>query len=237
MQLIEKLTYRNDETTFCVSEEVNKDYKTIVPQANTVTLHNFINDKFFTNGIAKKAIRNDGRIKFIAVGTVKPQKNYPFLIEVFSELKKKGKTDISLDVYGKGELISKFRNQVKELAITIDFKGEKLNLDKVYPEYDAFIMASLYEGYGLSILEAFASGLPAFLSDISVIREVTNSNGIFFDPVSVEGCVEKILNFCEGKYNVPELVENSYSWASKTAQKSVHVNTLLEFYNKEGLAN
>jgi glycosyltransferase involved in cell wall biosynthesis len=232
MQLLERLIYRKSETTFCVSEEVKKDYKTIVPTANTVTLYNFISDRFFENGLFQKQNRNDGKIKFIAVGSIKPQKNYSLLINVFAELKKRGKTNIYLDIYGGGELMPKLQKQAKELEINVEFKGEILNLYRFYQEYDAFIMASLFEGYGLSVLEAFASRVPALLSDISVIKEVTNSNGIFFNPESVEDCVEKILNFCDDKYDTTELVQNSFLWAKKVAQKSTYLNKLVQYYNK-----
>jgi glycosyltransferase involved in cell wall biosynthesis len=231
-QLFERLTYSKHETTFCVSEEVNKDYKKIVPFANTVTLYNFIGDRFFKNGFPAQISRDGDKIKLIAVGTVKPQKNYKLLIEAFAELKRRGRKDIYLDVYGKGEDIPVFQKQVEELGINVAFKGESLNLEEIYPQYDGFIMASLYEGYGLSIIEAFASRLPALLSDISVIREVTNSNGIFFNPESVDDCVEKILNFSDNKYNTHELVEREYSWAKKIAQKSAYIDKLLHYYNK-----
>jgi len=230
-KVFERLVYNKHETTFCVSEEVKRDYKKIVPRANAVTLYNFIGDKFFVDCISQKEKRNDDKIKLVAVGTIKPQKNYPFLINVFAELKKRGRANIYLDVYGKGEEIPAFQKQIAELGINVEFKGENLKLEKIYPQYDGFIMASLYEGYGLSIIEAFASGLPAILSDINVIREVTNSNGIFFNPESIEDCVEKILNFCDNKYNTAELVERGYTWAKKIAQKSSYLNKLLQYYN------
>lgn len=231
-QFFERLVYNKHETTFCVSEEVRRDYLKIVPRANAVTLYNFIGDKFFNNDISQRKNRNDGKIKLVAVGTIKPQKNYPFLIDVFAEIKKRGRANIYLDVYGKGEEIPAFQKQIAELGINVDFKGENLKLEEIYPAYDGFIMASLYEGYGLSIIEAFASGLPALLSDIPVIREVTNSNGIFFNPESIDDCVEKILDFSDNRYNTSELVEKEYCWAKKIAQKSNYINTLIQYYNK-----
>lgn len=229
---IERWSYRKDETTFCVSNVVSRDYKTIVPSAKTTVLYNFIGDEFFcdvkpyqTNGVEKE-------ISFIAVGSVKAQKNYPFLLNVFSELKKRGKTNIRLDIFGKGELIQSLNNEVKAMGLNVNFKGEVLHLAPVYRKYDAFIMASLFEGFSISTMEAMASGLPLFLSDFEVMREMTGSNAIYFNVDSVDNCVEAIIDFSEKKYDVEQLINKERTWVNQVGRKSVYINNLLEYYNK-----
>jgi glycosyltransferase involved in cell wall biosynthesis len=231
-RLIEKWSYRKDETTFCVSNAVSSDYKTIVPNAKNVILYNFISDDFFKHSSYDKINRKKDELRMIAVGSVKKQKNYPFLLQVFSELKKRGKTNIFLDIYGKGELSKDLNENIIDLGVNVQFKGEVLNLAPVYQQYDAFIMASLYEGCSVAALEAMASGLPLLLSDIEVMREMTNSNAIFFDINSVDDCVMKIINFQEMKYDVQQLIDNGKLWVNKIGRRSVYINTLIEYYNK-----
>jgi glycosyltransferase involved in cell wall biosynthesis len=194
-------------------------------------VYNFISDEYFRqNSGLNKENRNSPQIKFIAVGSIKPQKNYEFLIKVLVELKNLGKTNISLDVYGGGALLANYREEVKQLGVNIDFKGEILHLAETYPRYDAFIMASLYEGCSVAIMEAFASRLPALLPDLDVIRETTNSHAVFFNVESVNDCVIKIVDFCNKKYNTAELIENGFLWVKNIAQKSTYINTLSKYY-------
>ncbi|HVT84670.1 MAG TPA: glycosyltransferase [Chitinophagaceae bacterium] len=230
-RIIEKWSYRRGETTFCVSNVVEEDYKMIVPGANTVTLYNFISEDFFKGAPSEKK-SDDNDIKLIAVGTVKKQKNYSFLIKVFTELRKRNKTNIHLDIYGKGNLVDEMLGPISDLKINVNFKGEVLHLWNIYPKYDAFIMASLYEGCSVAALEAMASGLPLLLSDISVMREISNCNAIFFDLNSIDDCADKIIAFSEKKYNTQELVNNGNLWVNKIGRKSVYIKNLWEFYNK-----
>ncbi len=231
-RMIEKWSYRRDEITFCVSKVVETDYKRIVPSANTVTLYNFISDEFFVKNFFQQKRNNTGDIKLIAVGSVKKQKNYPFLVEVFTELKRRNKTNISLDIYGKGELINVLKKQISDLKLNVNFKGEILHLTPIYPQYDAFIMASLYEGCSVAALEAMASGLPLLLSDIEVMREMSDSNAIFFDLNSVNNCADKIVSFSEQKYDLQKMVDTGRLWVNKIGRKSAYIDRLLEYYNK-----
>lgn len=231
-RLIERWSYRKDETTFCVSNAVNTDYKTIVPFANTVTLYNFISDEFFDDSLTPTDKTMGDELKLIAVGSVKKQKNYAFLVKVFEKLKEIKKTNIYLDIYGKGELINDLDSEINIEGININFKGEVLHLAPIYRQYDAFIMASLYEGCSVAALEAMASGLPLLLSDIEVMREMSDSNAIFFDLSSVNDCVEKIVALAEKKYDLVQLVHKGKLWVNKIGRKSVYINNLLEYYNK-----
>lgn len=231
-RLIEKWSYRKDETTFCVSNAVSKDYKNIVPSARTVILYNFISDDFFYDAQPKQTNGIETGIRLIAVGSVKAQKNYPFLLKVFAELKKAGKANIYLDIYGKGELAQKLNREASESGLNVNFKGEVLQLAPIYRQYDAFIMASLYEGCSVAAFEAMASGLPLLLSDIEVMKEMSGSNAIFFDLNSVDDCVAKIIAFAEKKYDIEQLVSKGKLWINKVGTKAVYINNLLEYYNK-----
>lgn len=216
-RVFERLIYNKRETTLCVSNEVAEDYRTIVSNANVATLYNFIDDKYFLNNHI-----NRGKSKFITVGTIKPQKNYGLLLDVFTELKNIGRADISLDIYGYGDF-SEIEQRSKD--INVNYCGLSSELEKVYSEHDALIMASLYEGYGLVVIEAMASGLPVILSDIPVFREISGNNAVFFNPYSVKDCVNKIVSFCDGA-DVPY----NYEWAQRIGKKSSYINKLLSYY-------
>jgi glycosyltransferase involved in cell wall biosynthesis len=55
-------------------------------------------------------------------------------------------------------------------------------LEALYDSVDAVVYPSLYEGFGLPVVEAQASGKPLLLSDIPVLREVSGGRARFFEP-------------------------------------------------------
>lgn len=65
-------------------------------------------------------------------------------------------------------------------------------LRSLYENALCFVFPSLYEGFGLPILEAFVSGCPAVLSDTSCFPEIAGDAAAYFDPNSIEDMREKI---------------------------------------------
>lgn len=63
---------------------------------------------------------------------------------------------------------------------------------KLYQQAEVNILPSRDEGFGFSYLEASAIGCPSLLSDIPVLKEISNNNALFFNPESPEDIAEKI---------------------------------------------
>ncbi|MFC5413009.1 glycosyltransferase family 4 protein [Larkinella bovis] len=74
---------------------------------------------------------------------------------------------------------------------------DDLKLRQLYRQAVAFVFPSLYEGFGLPVLEAFAGNCPCLLSNRSSLPEVAGSAALYFDPEnpdSMREAVEKIVN-------------------------------------------
>ena len=74
--------------------------------------------------------------------------------------------------------------------------GRVDDMSKVLMNYDAYIMPSLFEGFGIAPMEAIATGMPALLSDLPVFKELNGNVPIYFDPKdsasicrSIEDCI------------------------------------------------
>jgi glycosyltransferase involved in cell wall biosynthesis len=74
---------------------------------------------------------------------------------------------------------------------SIQFASED-ELRELYANAICFVFPSLYEGFGIPILESFACGCPLALSDASCFPEIAGDAGVYFDPNSVENMREKI---------------------------------------------
>ena len=127
------------------------------------------------------------------VGLDKPTKNICTLIRAFYELKKKIKNVKLIKVGGyewKSERI-KILKLIRELKLIEDiiFTGyvNDEDLPLFYNVADVFIFPSLYEGFGLPILEAMSCGCPVIASNVASISEVVGDAGILIDPLDVNG--------------------------------------------------
>ncbi len=100
------------------------------------------------------------------VGRFNPQKNHPFLLEIFSALLKKEPSAVLLLVGG-GDDMPKIQARAKALGVAehVRFLGVRSDVADLMQAMDVFVFPSLYEGLGIVLIEAQASGLPCIVSD------------------------------------------------------------------------
>ena len=93
---------------------------------------------------------------------------------------------------------------------------------------EVFVLPSLYEGFGMPLLEAMACGVPVVCSNTSSLPEVAGDSGLLFDPYSVESLVETLKQVLEDRDLRITLREKglsrakSFSWAA-CARKTLDV--------------
>lgn len=135
------------------------------------------------------------------VGTLEPRKNLRRLLEAYSSMSQEIRKNYSLVIAGgKGWGTEKLHTIIKELSIesSVITLGYVTNEDLVnlYKSSSLFVMPSLYEGFGLPILEAMSFGTPVLTSNVSSIPEVTGDAAILINPhdiLSIQSGLEKIL--------------------------------------------
>jgi glycosyltransferase involved in cell wall biosynthesis len=151
--------------------------------------------------IIKSKYRIDAPV-ILTVSLMRRRKNLQRLISAFSILKKKHGMDMKLLIVGKKT--SMYRNLLKQccemgLRDNVVFTGHVPTTEIVYI-YNAaslFVYPSLYEGFGIPVLEAMACGIPVIASNISALPEVVGDAGILVNPYDIEelACVmSKILD-------------------------------------------
>lgn len=128
--------------------------------------------------------------KLVAVGALRLQKNYPYIIRAMALVKDK---NIELDIYGVGNLQHELQQLIHTTGARVNLKGEVKNIEQVIPEYDLFVMSSTYEGFSLGVLEAMAMRKPLLLSDISSFREQCEDNAWYFSLADEQDAADKIV--------------------------------------------
>ena len=157
----------------------------------------------------------------LAVGTLEPRKNLLRLVDAFR--KSKISKDFDLLIIGRvawGKVPS--ADGVRVLSSATD-----QTLGSAYAQAHAFICPSIYEGFGLPIVEAASFGLPIACSDIPVFHEVTRGHAIFFDPFSEASMVNALrkLAYSKSPLVVPKCEMAKYTWENAaTALSSILLN-------------
>jgi glycosyltransferase involved in cell wall biosynthesis len=146
------------------------------------------------------------------VGSRSAYKNYIFFIESVAEMLLK---DDRLQVVCAGSLpfSPQEKNLLKNMNILHKVHHVKINndiLQNLYRNARAFIFPSLYEGFGLPVLEAFSCGCPVVASNSSSLPEIGQDGAIYFEPDDRESIVlalEKVL--LNDKYR-EDLIKKGY---------------------------
>jgi len=145
------------------------------------------------------------------VGAIQPRKNLTILIDAFEKIKKDNSFDnLKLVLVGKpawmSEKILKVINdsKYKKDIILAGQSGFK-DLGKIYQGASAFVFSSRYEGFGIPILEAFASEVPVICAKNSSLPEVAGGAALYFEDNNYQDLsnqIKKILNNKELKKDI-----------------------------------
>lgn len=184
-----KLLINNSKRIIAISQHTKMDLIDIlnVPAEKIDVIYHGFN-KFIQNN--QKSVH--GRY-ILFVGARPNYKNFKKLAEAFGLLIT---SDSDLKLICVGPEFNKEENdylaeyKIKEKTISLRVNEKELN--HLYSFALAFIYPTLYEGFGMPILEAFANNCPVCLSDASCLPEIAGNAGTYFDPNDAESIHEKI---------------------------------------------
>lgn len=193
-----------------------------------------VNDKRFR----PKELPDDGRKIILQTGEHLPHKSHITGIKAMSELSKNNPeifAELRLVLTGGQIQNKKLKQFVKDNQIdeNITFLGKVTNeeLEWLMQEADLICFPTIYEGFGLGIIEAQLRGKPIVVSDIPVLREVSGNAAIFFEAENFIELAEKIRNSFRNGFEYSELVLKGRHNARKLSWES-HARKILEVLKK-----
>lgn len=154
----------------------------------TVTL--LAANRCFARTASPPEARAAERPYILNVGTLEPRKNLPCLLKAYAVARRKGLPHRLVITGAMGWGNSPLARLVDELSLHSDvfFSGfiPDDEMPGLYAGAGFFVYPSLYEGFGLPVLEAMAGGAPVITSNVSSLPEVAGDAAILIDPRSVE---------------------------------------------------
>jgi len=139
---------------------------------------------------------------FLFIGRIEERKNVRRIVEAFDILKKRngvshrlvlaGKPGYGYEDVKKAIEASAYRGDIVEMGYVDEAKKAE-----ILAGADVFVFPSLYEGFGLPVIEAQSAGVPVVTSDISSLPEIGGEGALYADPLSAESiadCVWKLLS-------------------------------------------
>lgn len=184
-------------------------------------------------GESSIAFQQGQRPYALYVGTIQPRKNLARLIQAYFRLHEKSSLTWDLVLAGgTGWLSQALDEAVKQrgLADRIQFTGYVADeaLPALYRNARFFCFPSLFEGFGLPILEAQSYGVPVMTANNSSLPEIAGDAAILVDPTDVDAIADAMLRLSQDEALRQRLIEAGYqnvkrfSWV-KAAQETLAV--------------
>ncbi len=174
---------------------------------------------------------------FLFVGTIEPRKNLPRVIEAFLKFNKTCSADgrhqlviVGSQTFARGkvfrDMLQKFDAKTEDVLYSSYIAHKDLNA--LYQGAVALLFPSLYEGWGLPVLEAMACGTPVLTSDVSSLPEAAGDAALLVNPYDTEAIREGIKRLAIDKDFREQCVTRGFrhikkfSW-TETARQTVEV--------------
>ena len=228
-----KKSFEDVDFFICISETTKNDLKEI---------YDISDDKIKVIYLgADHMLLNQNKIDYdilskpyiLYVGSRKKYKDFQTLIKAYSNSKILSK-DYNIVCFGGGFFSTSEKKSFNELKISknlINLQGDDQLLYNLYKNSRCFVSTSLYEGFGMPIIEAMYCKCPVILSDCSTHKEIARGNAIYFNKSNYDDLMnvfERDL-YSDNKLNNLNKAANSYvknfNW-KKCAKET------LEVYNK-----
>jgi glycosyltransferase involved in cell wall biosynthesis len=146
------------------------------------------------------------------LGGEKPHKNVRNVIRAFAEARRERALPHALVLAGP---MPQNRNRVEALIAALDLESRvsrpgvipEEDLPGLFAAADAFLYPTLYEGFGLPVIEAMACGVPVLTSSTSALQEIAGGYALLVDPMDVNAIARGIAEIATNPSRRAELVE------------------------------
>ncbi|MFW5795078.1 MAG: glycosyltransferase [Bacillota bacterium] len=217
---IEKFVYKSFDDVICISKGTKDNLNDwIVRDKSMKTVYNGIDLKKFSYDRPKYNYEDKSEIKLIMVASFSKQKDQLTVIKSLQKLPK----EFKLYFAGEGPKLGQAKKLVDNLGLSdrVIFLGNRNDIPDLLKTMDIFILSSNWEGFGLVVVEAMASGLPVIVSNIPGLSEVVNGYGKVFEQGNKKELSEIILEISTNNELYKKLAEKSVERAQDFSMRKM----------------
>jgi len=169
------------------------------------------------------------------VGTLEPRKNVTNLVRAYASLRKMGAMSHALVLAGsKGWRYESIFAAIEQSGVSqyVIMPGyvARADLPLWYGAADLLVYPSLYEGFGLPVLEAMACGLPVITSNVSSLPEVAGDAGRLVHPEDVDGLADAMLRVVTDRDLHTDMARRGLARAAVFTQEAMARATLAVYH-------
>lgn len=234
-----KYACKKADKIIAVSEQTKADiihfYK--IPESKIEVIYQSCNEIFNKKNsiLDQKKILTKYQINkpfLLSVGTLEPRKNQISIIKAFSKMAKK---DFDLVLIGKGK---KYKRELESYIGEENINNIKIletvthsDLPAIYQASTLFLYISLYEGFGIPIIEALASKKAVIAAKGSCLEEAGGNGAVYVDPLNINEITNAINLLVENQNLRKELVKKGIEHL-KLFEPALLVNKIVTLYEK-----
>ncbi|WBX74137.1 glycosyltransferase [Tenacibaculum pacificus] len=231
-KLIDKFIYAKLSKIGCISEGTftNLEEHIGTSEKLSVITNGIVLEDFNNQQVKQKALTYDFFSKedfvLIQVSSFREQKDQKTLIKSLQLLPKK----VKLLLVGDGHLRKENEMLVKELDLIdrVKFLGNRYDIPELMNYADVDVLSSVYEGFGLVVVEGMAAGKPVIASNVSGVKEIVENSGLLFE-VGNEKELSKKIQFLMNENNYNEIADKCYLRAQDYSIKKM-VDNYIKIY-------
>jgi len=165
----------------------------------------------------------EGKEYFLYTGSIHPRKNLLNLLKAFSVFKKRQKSNTRLVLAGRlawkyDSFVESLKNyKYRQDVVMLGYVDEQALVNITGSAY-ALVYPSLWEGFGVPVLEAMQCGVPVITSSSSQMQEIGSDAALYADPDNFESIAEQMMRIYKDENLRKEVIEKAsviathYSW-------------------------
>jgi glycosyltransferase involved in cell wall biosynthesis len=238
-----KLALLRADRVISVSKTTAKDIQRIYkyPESRISVIYEGVDPTFLKHYDSAEILQTLSRYRitrpyFLFVGQQRPHKNLPTLIKSFSKVVA-NLPNHALVIIGSGykgykepqEMVA--RLGLQDRVRFIEYVSDE-ELAHFYSAATSLVYPSLYEGFGLPLLEAMACGTPVITSNVAAMAEIAGENAILVEPTNVDQLAEALLSVATDQRLRSSLIEKGLQHSRKfTWEQAAHQT--LEIYRQD----
>jgi glycosyltransferase involved in cell wall biosynthesis len=189
---------RSSRAIVTISESTRRDVMVFYPQVSPDQMHlappGYDAERFSPDGPVAEGL---GRPYVLYVGNIMPHKNLVRLVEAFAKARRQVPARLVIRGNGHARHVESVRRSIETqgLGADVDWKpyAPAEELPPLYRGARALLLPSLYEGFGMTALEAMACGTPVIASQTSSLPEVVGDAGLLIDPLDTSALAKAIV--------------------------------------------